>query len=309
MSGHAGRKKRRGGHEEEHENHERWLVSYADMMTLLMVLFIVLFAISSLNTAKFEELKKGLSAGFGATVSVTPGGPGALDEAGVSPHAVDLNVPQVPQPGEAVSPNSAAIQAAEKLRRDRTRAEAQKEVADLEATRRKLQAALHKNKLDGAARFRIDERGLVVSIVTDRVIFPADRADLALDGRRILDAFAPVLDVVDNHLIIEGHTNTVKVRPKYFPSEWELSTARASAVVRYLVEKHSFAPSRMEAAGFADQRPLYPTSDPNANRLNRRVEVVLVSRLNTEGRSLLPEAAKVAETAEATAATAATDAH
>src|SRR4051794_26848591 len=150
MSGHGGKKKR-GGHEEEHENHERWLVSYADMMTLLMVLFIVLFAISSLNTSKFEELKNGLSEGFGAPVSVVSGGKGALDQEGLNPTAADLVVPQVPEPGTDVGAGTAALQAAEKLRRDRTRAEAQREVADLEATRRKLQAALHKNKLDGAA--------------------------------------------------------------------------------------------------------------------------------------------------------------
>jgi chemotaxis protein MotB len=290
-------KGRRKQVEEEHENHERWMVSYADMMTLLMVLFLILFAISTVDQRKFEELRNGLASGFGAPISAVQGGKGPLEETGTSPQAADLAVPALrPQMGvgedkKTASVSEAAVEAAEKRRLDAERAAVQREVRDLEETRKRLEEALRKRNLQGAARFRIDERGLVVSIVTDKVVFPADRAELAPDGRHILDAFAPVLQSVPNRLIIEGHTNTVKVAPKYFPSEWELSTARASAVVRYLTEQHGFSPGRMEASGFADQRPLYPASDPQANMLNRRVEVVLVSTLNTglKGTRAMPQ--------------------
>ena len=290
MSSQGGKRPRKV-HEEEHENHERWMVSYADMMTLLMVLFLVLFAIGQTDQKKFEELKNGLREGFGTPITSVHGGTGPLDQSGTLPQSVSLDIPAVAEPGAGPGVSKEALDAAEKQRLERVRSDAQREVRDLEETRRRLEIALRKRNLEGAARFRIDERGLVVSIVTDRVIFPADRAELAPDGRRILDAFAPVLDSVPNSLVIEGHTNTVNVRPKYFPSEWELSTARASAVVRYLVGSHGFSPQRLQAAGFADQRPLYPSSNPQANRLNRRVEVVLVSSLGTEGRSLLRQQA------------------
>ena len=94
--------RRRKGHAEEHHVDERWLVSYADMMTLLMVLFIVLFAISSLNTSKFEDFKKGLSDGFGAPVSVTSGGKGPLDETAVNPTAADALATEEKSPPGAV---------------------------------------------------------------------------------------------------------------------------------------------------------------------------------------------------------------
>jgi chemotaxis protein MotB len=288
--GGGGSKRKRKQHEEEHENHERWMVSYADMMTLLMVLFLVLFAISTVDQKKFEELKNGLAAGFGAPMSTISGGTGPLEHTSAT-RPVGLQVPEIPSsPTEGVT--KVAMEAAERQRLEQSRAAAQREAAELEKTRRKLEASLKKRDLLGAVRFRVDERGLVVSIVTDRVIFPADLADLAPDGRRILDTLAPVLDSVPNKLIIDGHTNTVDVRPKYFASEWELSTARASAVVRYLIDRHAFDPARMEAAGHADQRPLYPASEPDANRLNRRVEVVVVSRLDDVSKALLAEAAR-----------------
>jgi chemotaxis protein MotB len=291
MSGHGGKRQRKHI-EEEHENHERWMVSYADMMTLLMVLFLVLFAISTVDQAKFNELKNGLAAGFGSPLSTISGGTGPLDHSGTSPE-MGLQVPSLQsQPAAPGSVTKEALEAAEKLRRDRTRADAQREMRNLEQTRKQLEAALADRKLSGAARFRIDERGLVVSIITDRVIFPADEAELAPDGMKVLDAFAPVLGELPNRLIVDGHTNTVNVRPKYFASEWELSTARASAVVRYLIARHAFDPARMEASGHADQRPLYAADDPDANKLNRRVEVVVVSALDAETRALLPESAK-----------------
>ncbi len=302
MSGHGGghgKKRGKGNHheEEEHENHERWLVSYADMITLLFVLFVVLYAISQVDQRKFAALKDGMAAGFGAPLSSFDGGQGPLNDKGTQSQPLDV-FSSVTTPTQPSSVSQKALEAAEKARLAKVRAEASREVKRMEDVERKLKAELDKRGLLDDVRFRIDERGLVISIITDKVIFPADRAELTPVGASVLGAIAPAVREVPNDIIVEGHTNTVPVAPKYFPSEWELSSARASAVVRFLVDKHAFDAKKMQATGRADQHPLYPASDPQANRLNRRVEVILVSGLTAEQKAMLPEEAATSKAAK-----------
>jgi len=103
----------------------------------------------------------------------------------------------------------------------------------------------------------------------------------------VLDALGPVLRALPNELLVEGHTNTVPVAPKYYPTEWELSSARATTVVRHLVDVDGLQPRRLSATGHADQRPLIPGTGVTANRVNRRVEIVIVSTLAPQDRGLL----------------------
>jgi chemotaxis protein MotB len=283
---------RRKHHEEEesHENHERWLVSYADMITVLMALFIVLFAMSTIDQTKFWELRASLANSFGHQLaavqngqSPTPGDsspegplnsgpivPGSTDEKAKIEHAVKLAKSQ-----EAMADAQA------------TRAQVQAELDKLEKIRKQIAAALQGTPAAKSVQFRYDERGLVVSVITDAVMFPPDRADLTPTGRQIVAAFGPVLRAAPNDILVEGHTNTVPVAPKYYPSVWELSSARASAVVRRLIDTEGLAPKRLSATGYGDQRPLIPGTSAEANRVNRRVEIVIASTLPPEDRSLL----------------------
>lgn len=294
MSHPGPRRRRRSGHEEAHENHERWLITYADMITLLMVLFIVLFAISQVDQKKFAALKVGLANGFAAPVAVLSGADKVLQDNSIAPPMLDLAGAAPGSPHEPAPPQpsaQAAAAAADRARLDRQRAQAEKEVANLDAIRQAMVAALAEKGLQESVRFRLDERGLVVSIVTDQVLFPADLAELQPFGRTVLDTVAPVLRRIPNDVVVEGHTNTVPVKPKYYPTEWELSTARAVTVLRYLIDVQGLAPKRMSAAGYADQHPLVPPSDPRSVRLNRRVEIVVVSTLPPDVRALLPQVA------------------
>ncbi len=294
MSHPGPRRRRRPGHEEAHENHERWLITYADMITLLMVLFIVLFAISQVDQKKFAALKVGLANGFAAPVSVLSGAdrvlqdnsivPPMLSLAGAAPGSQRGQAPPQPVPSPPSQPSQQA-------RLQERLAQAEKEVANLEAIRQAMVAALAGKALQDAVQFRLDERGLVVSIVTDQVLFPADLAELQPFGRMVLDTVAPVLRRIPNDVVVEGYTNTVPVKPKYYPTEWELSTARAVTVLRYLIDAQGLAPQRMSAAGYADQHPLVPPSDPRSVRLNRRVQIVVVSTLPADVRALLPQVA------------------
>lgn len=290
--GHGG--KRRGHEEEheEHENHERWLVSYADMMTLLMVLFIVMFAISQVDQRKFMQLKNGLSAGFGAPVAILSGGDAMLDPGGmVAPDSVNLagsagndnrNPPLDPKRSAEVD-----AEAVSQLAKAMEKANVEKEVKNLEKAQKDVKKALEKAGLKQGATFRFDERGLVISIATDNVLFQSGSAELGAQGRKILDAIAPTLRKMPNRLSIDGHTNSIPISTAQFPSNWELSADRATGVLRYLHNQNNLPYRKMSATGFADTVPRLPASNPRALSVNRRVEIVVLARLdNSAGRAV-----------------------
>lgn len=287
------RKGRRPSHEAEGhaENSERWLLTYADMITLLMVLFIVLFAISGVDESKYDQFQEGLSAGFGAPLAAVSGGTGALEHEGVSPRQLTTfkGVVPPPQPGTSPYPPELgkALEEAEARKQQQARERAATEAGRLKKLQKQVEEALKAKGLGGAARFRLDERGLVVSIITDAVLFPADSAKLEREGQKVLAAIAPVLQDADNRLMVEGHTNTVPVKPKNFTSEWHLSSARAATVVRYL-EGRGIPSDRMGVGGYGDTRPLPIRPGERADELNRRVEVVVLSNLDEAARGLLP---------------------
>jgi chemotaxis protein MotB len=285
---HPGRKRPKKHEEEEHENHERWLVSYADMVTLLMCLFIVLFAMSQVDKAKFAALASGLSESFGAPITVLPssspessvldGLPGAVDIASAIPPDETVQQAQV----------DAAAAAAAAERAKRIAAEAATAYDELAAARDEIDAALTQAGYAGAAQYQIDERGLVVHIVADAVLFDAEEAVLRPEGKVLLDAVAPTLTGLPNVLRVEGHANHLPVTPGgKWPSNWELSAYRATTVLTYLA-KDGVAEPRMYAAGYGSTQPLVPESDPNALTVNRRVDIVVLSTASAEANALLP---------------------
>jgi chemotaxis protein MotB len=270
MSGGGGGGRRRRGHEEEHENSERWLVTYADMLTVLMALFIVMFALSVVDKAKFEQFKEGLNGDLGNGTSLLSGGPG-LQQAGDTP--IDLQ---------------AAITALEE-KSSRSQAAAQ-ERADLEQARQKILQALVARGMQDEVRFQLDERGLVVTVVTDDVLFTLGSATLRPRGTAVLDAIAPALQALPNQVTVEGHTDDLPMEGR--GSNWELSTARATSVLRYLLDSHAVPAGRLSAAGYADQRPLTPNTSAAARSANRRVEVIVRATPLDELPVATPAAAK-----------------
>ena len=251
MSGSGGRRRR--AHEEQHENHERWLVTYADMLTVLMALFIVMFALSVVDKAKFEQFAQGLNGDLGNGASLLEGGPG-LQQTGDTP--IDLQ---------------AAITALDE-EQSRQQAAAQ-ERDDLERARQKIVQALVAKGMQNKVRFKLDERGLVVTVVTDDVLFALGSATLRPEGNAVLDAIAPALEALPNQVTVEGHTDDLPLQGR--ASNWELSTARATSVLRYLLDTHAVQAGRLSASGYADQRPLTPNISAAARSANRRVEVIV----------------------------------
>jgi chemotaxis protein MotB len=261
---------------------ERWLVTYADMLTLLLVLFIVLFSISVVNTAKFVTLRSSLTQAFGSGQKSVLDGGSALNESstdGTGQQEVMPGVPLSPTLGKGNTASSAppATPATQVEPADYA-AGAVKEVRQFKEIEQAINAALDRRGMHGAVQFAIDRRGLIITVVTNALVFPGNSAVLLDEGQRILAVITEPLRRQSNNIEVDGFTNQQNVSTDPYPSGWELSSARASAVVRYLIAG-GVAPGRLSAVGFSDQRPLYPVSDPRSVTLNRRVEIVVLSAL------------------------------
>lgn len=292
MSGHGGRRRRHVEHE-EHVNHERWLVSYADMITVLMALFIVLFAISQVDQEKYVQLRESLAAGFGdgqvaVASSVLEGNDGVLD--GLTPQDQQADSAgglvtgdeglgeQAAQPTAAAEPPAMdpALLAA-----------AQAEAAHLAQVRDAIRAGLAAQGLEQVVQFRIDERGLILGLVADDVFFAPARAELTVTAQRVLDVAGPTLVGLVEQVAVEGHANVLPVGGRY-PTNWELSSDRATQVVRHLVEFDGMPPQRISAVGYGDARPVAPGMDDASLAANRRVDLVVLSGAPERVRELIP---------------------
>ncbi len=247
-------------HEEEHENHERWLLTYADMITLLMVLFIVLFSISQTDLAKFEQLRQGLASTFGTETPALAGSSGVLQGAKSASAPDETNLDGGSQQGITLE-QAAAI--------ERTK---------LENVKEELEDELQKSGLQEQVQVKNDQRGLVITVLTDDVLFDLGRAALRPAGQGLIAGLAPALNSVPNLIVVEGHTDNQPIRGGgQFATNWELSTARATTVLRFLLDRAQVPARRLSAAGYADQRPLAPNDTSEHKQLNRRVEIVVVS--------------------------------
>jgi len=242
-----GRKK----HPDDHENHERWLVSYADFITLLFAFFVVMYAISQVNEGKYRVLSDSLLQAFK---------PDAASETILLPkHDPHSGLPSGMIPR---MPINRAEQAKRRAREQRMRAIEQQVLQAL--------APLVQN---GQVRVTESARGIAVEINAS-MLFKSAQATLEPDSRRALTAVAQVLAAVDNSVEVEGHTDREPISTPQFPSNWELSGARASSVVRLFVD-NGIAPRRLVAAGYADTRPLDSNETAEGRTRNRRVTVLI----------------------------------
>jgi chemotaxis protein MotB len=273
------------------------------MMTLLMALFVVLWALSQIDMTKFTAFSQGLQEGFGAPVTIINDG-GAIDAPAESP----LKPVQVAQDaaidGTAqTDAEAAAAEAAAAQQAQQTSAEAKAAYDQLSRARDALAAALAAAGESDAAQFVIDERGLVIHVVSDPVLFAPESAALQAQGATVLDALAPTLAALPNQIRVEGHANSLPVtRGGPWPSNWELSAVRATTVLRHLSEQDDVSEDRLSAAGYGSTRPLVPDSAPDYVTVNRRVDVVVLSTASAAANALLPslEAAATATPASTT---------
>jgi chemotaxis protein MotB len=285
-----GRRRRRGGAEES--SNERWLLTYADMITLLMALFMVLFSISSVNISKYQTLQKSLKAAFSG--NILPGGKavaqqGATDNSANVPSSVELQaIEPVATEGSSSLQNStahgtssaAASSSSTSAVTAAAQAAAQRQAAEFARIKRELDAYAASHGFSKSVQTTIEARGLVIRVLTDDLLFASGQATLEGRAYGLLSEIAQLLNVDTTHPIsVEGNTDNVPIHSSQFPSNWELSTARASTVVRFLIA-HGVGAGRLTASGNAEQRPLDTNATAAGRARNRRVEIVM-RRINT----------------------------
>lgn len=265
------RRRRSGGDHEEHAD-ERWLLTYADLITLLMALFMVLFSMSVVNKSKLSALQQSLKEGF--KPKILPGGD-AIKQTGGQTSTEQLQ--QKAPAGQSTQPDKT------KPSPLATKATAAAAAAADQEQLRKLQAAVEaqaaKLGLRDKVTTHITERGLVINILTDNLLFDSGAAHIKPAGMKLLDHLAPMLrtQAGTHRVVVEGHTDSVPIKGSLYPSNWELSTARASAVVRALIAMN-LPPGHMEASGRAYLQPTASNATPSGRAENRRVEIILPRR-------------------------------
>ncbi len=245
---------RRKNKPEEHENHDRWLVSYADFITLLFAFFVVMYAISSLNEGKYRVLSDSLVTAFKNPPS----------------SAMPAHLDQPPQP------TSRPITAAKKLGVE-VDPKLKKQTEDMRQVAQDLLKVLAPLVKDNQVKITQSLRGVTLEINAS-VLFAPGQAILQAESAKALAAVAQVLAPVPNRIQIEGHTDDAPISTVYYPSNWELSSARASSVVR-LFDLNGVNAERMVAIGYADNRPVVPNTDNESRARNRRVTVLIISEL------------------------------
>ena len=253
---------------EENENEDRWLLTYADMITLLLVMFMVLFSISSVNVSKFEGFKRAVQVAFSG--QVLPGGPN-IQQTGGS-HA--------PSPRASPEPVVPALKPfiGERPTKDGAMA-AQREEEDFRELKRRIDAYAREHGLERRLETEVARRGLVVRLLTDKVLFDSGSAELKPRSGALLSELARLLKFEVRHpILVEGHTDDVRISSARFPTNWELSTGRAARVVRALIDE-GVGRGRLGAAGYGAQHPIASNARDSGRRRNRRVEIVLL-RLN-----------------------------
>ncbi len=256
---------RRRAQHDDHEEHidESWLVSYADMMTLLVALFMVLFSISSVNVSKFEDLQRSLSNAFSGRV--LPGGKG-LQPAGGS-DATASNIIKTPA-ASSIKPSDSGSAGTKD-------AAGTAEETRFKKVKAAVDGAVRERGLGGRVRTRISRRGLEVRLLTDDLVFGSGSAVVQPAGDGLLRDIGQVLRAERSHpVLVEGHTDDVPIATAQFPTNWELSAARASGIVRILSASGVTA-SRLTAQGRADLDGIATNGTAAGRALNRRVEILL----------------------------------
>jgi len=226
---------------EEHENHERWLVSYADFITLLFAFFTSMYAISSVNEGKFRIMSESLAIAFNPSIYTTT----RVQE---GPKFVKEQRSHVSDEFKPVSSSNY----------------------------QKVQAALKDLEVDKKLTLIADENKITIRI-SESMLFEPGTDRLMKEALPVINEVAAVLSGLPNSVRIEGHTDNVPVNTERFPTNWDLSSARAVSLLKYLISEHGYEPRRLSALGFGEYRPIDTNDTPSGRFKNRRVDIMILN--------------------------------
>ena len=231
-----------------------WMTTFSDMVTLVLTFFILLFSFSNLDALKWQQVVASVRGSLG----VLDGGTTLNDSELIKEGVIHDNYRQI-----TVSEN--VFLALQNL---------QEEIAQLEEQKEYLSRILL--DLDEKIIVEADERGIILRF-QDRVLFEKGKAEIRPEARQLLIQVGEILKKVDNPIRIEGHTDNLAINTPQFPSNWELSTARATNVLRLLIEQ-DLNPRQLSAVGYGEYHPLVPNINETARQQNRRVDIVLLKK-------------------------------
>ena len=245
-------KKRKHAHQEE-EGGEAWLLPYSDLMTLLLAVFIVLFAVSKIDAKKAQEMSDQFAGAMmdkNYNSQGTGTGSGNGSGGGGGPLNVDTKSELESFFGEY-------------------------ELKKLEALKVELDEKIHTDGMDQSASTMIDMRGLVIRL-NNAVLFESGSAEIK-KHEETLNEVANILNTADNYIRIEGHTDNTPIRRRPYASNWELSTARAVNVVKLFINKNNFPPEKLIAVGYGEYKPVADNETAEGRSSNRRIDIIVLS--------------------------------
>lgn len=240
----------------EHENLERWLISYADFITLLFATFVVLYALSQVDISSFKALEDSIKSAFSAP-SVMQGSNGVMEDSSNS-------VFDTSQADSMIAP--LMMEYISQKYEEESMGEIEKQVNE----------EIKNGEIDGVEVFQTD-RGVMIRFNGDYLFKPGSAA-LTPEAKVKLDKVGAVIAkrFILHNMRVEGHTDNQSINSTIFPSNWELSSARAGSIIRYFITRFSFMPSLFTSVGFADTRPVASNNSSSGQAKNRRVEILIL---------------------------------
>ncbi|ERI95522.1 putative chemotaxis protein MotB [Clostridiales bacterium oral taxon 876 str. F0540] len=239
---------RKKKHDESHENHERWLLTYSDLITLLMIFFIVMYSMSNIDKEKYKQVAAGLSSAMGG------GGATIIGKDSGTP----IN--------EDTSPtNTNVVDMPEEQR--------------LEQVKQAVDKYLKESGLSDSVVTTIETRGLVLSF-KDSLFFDSGKADIKPEQAKKLVEIGKMLNqpiISDSYIRVEGHTDNVPISTYLYKSNWDLSVIRASNVSQLLINQSGIKPDRVSAAGYGEFRPKADNNTETGRATNRRVDILIMN--------------------------------
>ncbi|RCW60261.1 flagellar motor protein MotB [Halanaerobium sp. ST460_2HS_T2] len=217
-----------------------WMTTFGDMMTLLLVFFVLLYSFSTMDVEKF----KGFISALQSQLGVLEGGQTITPNPNIDAGTLGEDYAQAPQ--------------------------------NIRQVMRELNNYIEANNLGDRVNVENKRKGLVISL-TGEILYELGRAEIRDQGREVLAMISDILKDIPNDIMIEGHTDDLPIRTDEFPSNWELSTARAVNVIKFLIEERNFDPARLSAAGYSEYRPVAENTTAEGRAENRRVEVVVLN--------------------------------
>ncbi|MDF2504243.1 OmpA family protein [Clostridium sp.] len=237
---------------QEHVNTERYMLTYSDMITLLMMFFIVMYASSNVDAIKYKQISDSFKVAFSGGQTIVGSGD-SIDVKNKSSHNNSKESNGQVQNDKAIT----------------------QEENRLNQVKQTIDNYIKENNMTASVNTEIEERGLVVS-VRDTLFFDSGKADVKPELEKKLVEIGKILNSIDNYIRVEGHTDNVPISNYKYADNLDLSTARAAAVVRVLIKESNINPIRLAAMGYGDQRPVASNNTESGKASNRRVDIVVI---------------------------------